>query len=132
MSAIRRVTAPEAPEPPPETWSNCLVANGIAYVAGLVARVPPQEGPLDDYAQAKVIFGKMKALLEAAGGDMADVVKIVIYVTDIRRREDVWRARREFFSGNFPVSTLIVVSKLADAALTVEIDAVAHIGASKA
>ena len=131
MSGIRRVTAPEAPEPPPETWSNCLVANGIAYVAGLVARVPPEEGPLDDYAQAKIIFSKMKALIEAAGGDMADVVKVVIYVTDIRRREEVWRARREFFEGNFPVSTLIEVAKLADPAITVEIDAVAHLGASK-
>lgn len=131
MSAIRRVTAPEAPEPPPETWSNCLVANGVAYVAGLVARVPPEEGPLDDCAQARIIFAKMKALIEAAGGDMADVVKVVIYVTDIRRRQDVWRARAEFFTGNFPVSTLIEVSKLADPEITVEIDAVAHIGASK-
>lgn len=131
MTGIRRYTAPEAPEPPPETWSNCLVANGIAYVAGLVARVPAEDGPLDDYAQAKIIFAKMQALLEAAGGGMADVVKVVIYVTDIRRREEIWRARKEFFSGDFPVSTLIEVSKLAGPELTVEVDAVAHIGASK-
>lgn len=131
MSQIRRVTAPEAPEPPPETWSNCLVANGVAYVAGLVARMPDAPAQPSDYEQAQVIFGKMKALLEAAGGDMADVVKVVIYVTDIRRREDIWKARREFFTGDFPVSTLIEVSKLADPAITVEIDAIAHIGASK-
>ena len=35
---IRRVTSPDVPEPPPERWSNCLVSDGIAYVAGMTAR----------------------------------------------------------------------------------------------
>jgi len=131
MSGIKRYRSEAAPEPPPKTWSNCIVAGGIAYVAGQVARVPPEEGPLDDYAQAKIIFGKIKGLIEAAGGAMADVVKVTIFVTDIRRREDVWRARAEFFEGDFPASTLVEVAKLADPAITVEIEAVAHIGASK-
>ena len=131
MSDIRRVTSPDAPEPPPETWSNCLVVGNVAYIAGLTARAPDgsAQGGLDDYEQAHAIFAKIKALVEAAGGTMADVVKINVYVTDIRRREQVWKARREFFSGNFPVSTLVEVSKLADPAITVEIEAVAHLGA---
>jgi enamine deaminase RidA (YjgF/YER057c/UK114 family) len=33
---------------------------------------------------------------------MADVVKVVIYVTDIKQRQKVWRARREVFSATFP------------------------------
>ena len=37
-SRISRITSPAAPEPAPGTWSNCLVVNGVAYVAGLVAR----------------------------------------------------------------------------------------------
>lgn len=131
MSGIKRYRSEAAPEPPPKTWSNCMVAGGIAYIAGQVARVPPEDGPLDDYAQAKIIFGKIKGLIEAAGGAMADVVKVTIFVTDIRRREDVWRARAEFFEGDFPASTLVEVAKLADPAITVEIEAVAHIGASK-
>jgi 2-iminobutanoate/2-iminopropanoate deaminase len=132
MSAIRRVTSPDAPEPPPKRWSNCLVAGGIAYVAGLTARGSDGAASpaLDDYGQAKAIFSKIKALLEAAGGQMGDVVKMTIYVTDIRRREQIWRAREEFFSGDFPTSTLIEVSKLADPAITVEIDAIAHLSAS--
>jgi 2-iminobutanoate/2-iminopropanoate deaminase len=131
MTEIRRVTAPDAPEPPPETWSNCLVVGNVAYVAGLTARSPDgsAQGGLDDYAQAQAIFSKIKALVEAAGGKMSDVVKINVYVTDIRRREQVWKARKEFFTGNFPVSTLVEVSKLADPAITVEIEAVAHLGA---
>ena len=131
MSEIRRVTSPDAPEPPPETWSNCLVVGSTAYIAGLTARAPDgsAQGGRDDYGQAKAIFAKIKALVEAAGGSMADVVKINVYVTDIRRREQIWNARKEFFTGNFPVSTLVEVSKLADPAITVEIEAVAHLGA---
>jgi 2-iminobutanoate/2-iminopropanoate deaminase len=60
---------------------------------------------------------------------MADVVKVVIYVTDIKQREKVWKARREVFTGNFPVSTLVQVAALADPAVKVEVDAIAHIGA---
>ncbi len=127
---ITRVTSPEAPEPPPGTWSNCLLVNGVAYVAGMIAR--GKDGRIvegDEYAQAKVIFAKIKGLVEAAGGTMADVVKVTIFVTDITQREKVWRARREVFSGNFPASTLVQVAALAEPSVKVEIEAVAHIGA---
>jgi 2-iminobutanoate/2-iminopropanoate deaminase len=127
MSKIVRAVSPEVPEPPAGTWSNCLVVNGIAYLAGMTAG--GAEG--DEYAQAKVIFGKIKHLVEAAAGSMADIVKVTIFVTDITQREKVWQARREFFSGNFPASTLVQVAALANPSLKVEIEAVAHIGASQ-
>jgi 2-iminobutanoate/2-iminopropanoate deaminase len=130
MPKIKRVSAPSVPEPPAETWSNCLVADGIAYVAGMTAR-SGDSVPDGEYNQAKAIFAKIKALIEAAGGSMADVVKVIIYVTDITRREEVWRARREVFSGNFPVSTLVEVRALAVPAIKVEIEAIAHIGGGK-
>ena len=53
----------------------------------------------DEYEQAKAIFAKIRHLVEAAGGSMADVGKVSIFVTDIKQREKVWRARREVFSG---------------------------------
>ena len=77
-----------------------------------------------------MIFTKIRNLLAAAGGSMADVVKVTIFVTDITQREKVWQARREFFTGNFPASTLVQVAALANPSLKVEIEAVAHIGAS--
>ena len=127
--AIRRVTSPAAPEPPPERWSNCLFVDGIAYVSGMVAR---GEGvnlaAMDEYEQAKSIFSKIKGLLEAAGGSMADVVKITVYVTNIKNNVKVWAARREFFTGNFPASTLVEVRALASPEILVEIEAIAHIG----
>jgi len=127
--SIIRATSPAAPEPPAGTWSNCLVAGGIAYVAGMTARGSDAAG--DEYVQAKAIFTKIRNLVEAAGGAMADVTKVTIFVTDITQREKVWQARREFFAGNFPASTLVQVAALADPALKVEIEAVAHIGASR-
>jgi enamine deaminase RidA (YjgF/YER057c/UK114 family) len=129
MSSIVRATSPHVPEPAPGTWSNCLVANGVAYVAGMTSG---GSDAADEYSQAQVIFGKIRHLLEAAGGSMADVVKVTIFVTDITQRERVWQARREAFTGNFPASTLVQVAALATPALKVEIDAVAHIGAGKA
>ena len=130
---IRRVTSPAAPEPPPERWSNCLLVDGIAYVSGMVARGDDAKAlaDMDEYAQAKVIFGKIKGLLEAAGGSMADVVKIIVYVTNIKNNVKVWAARREFFTGNFPASTLVEVRALASPEILVEIEAIAHIGKGK-
>ena len=128
MSSIIRATSPEVLEPQSGTWSNCLVAGGIAYVAGMTA----SGGDLtDEYTQAKAIFTKIRHLVEAAGGTMADITTVTIFVTDITQREKVWQARREFFSGNFPASTLVQVAGLATPQLKVEINATAHIGASK-
>ena len=132
MSSIVRAISPEVPEPQPGTWSNCLVVGGVAYLAGLTARPPDQTGANgDEYDQSKAIFTKIRHLVEAAGGGMADIVKVTIFVTDIKQREKVWQARREAFTGNFPASTLVQVAALADPSLKVEIEAVAHIGASK-
>jgi enamine deaminase RidA (YjgF/YER057c/UK114 family) len=124
--------SPEVPEPAPGTWSNCLVVDGIAYVAGMIAR--GKDGKIvqgDEYEQAKLIFAKIKHLVEAAGGSMADVAKVTIFVTDITQREKVWRARREVFTGNFPASTLVQVAALAEPSVKVEIEAIAHIGAGR-
>ena len=120
---ITRVRSPHVPEPADNRFSNCLVIDGIAYIAGMTSR----EGA-DVYAQASIIFRKIKHLLEAAGGSMADVVKITIYVTDINQRQGVSKARREYFSGDLPTATAEQVVALADPAYKVEIDAIAHIG----
>ena len=131
--SIRRVVSPAVPEPPPERWSNCLVSDGIAYVSGMTARGADAKAlaGMDEYEQSKVIFGKIKGMVEAAGGTMSDVVKITVYVTDIKNNVKVWAARREFISGDFPASTLVEVSALAAPEILVEIEAIAHIGKGK-
>jgi enamine deaminase RidA (YjgF/YER057c/UK114 family) len=99
----KKIGSPHVPDPPPQTWSNCLVVGNQVFVAGMVAR--GSEGAVGGdsmYAQAQAIFAKIKHLVEAAGGTMNDIVKVVIFVTDIKRREEVWKARREVFTGDFP------------------------------
>lgn len=121
---IVRIGNDAVPEPADRRFSNCLMVDGIAYISGMTSR----EGE-SVYAQAKLIFGKIRRLLESAGGSMADVVKITIFVTDIDQRQGVHEARREFFSGDFPTATTVQVVALADPAYKVEIEAIAHIGA---
>jgi enamine deaminase RidA (YjgF/YER057c/UK114 family) len=121
---ITRIRSEGVTEPPDGRFSNCLVVDGIAYISGMTSR----DGG-DTYGQAKVVFEKIKQILESAGGSMADVVKITVYVTDITQRQGVHKARQEYFSGDFPTATTIQVVALADPAYKVEIDAIAHIGA---
>lgn len=128
----RRVTNPHVGEPPTDTWSNCLVIGNQVFIAGMTARGADfDDMPADDaYAQAVAIFRKIKHLMEAAGGAMDDVVKVLIYLTDIGDRDAVWQARREFFTGDYPVSTLIEISKLVRPELTVEIEAIGILGSA--
>ena len=127
---ITRYTSPKVKEPAPKLWSNCIVCDGIAYIAGLTSRNADGvtiDGK-DEYEQTKIIFQKHKALIEAAGGKMADFTKLTIFVTQIENNKQVWEARSEFFSGNFPACSLVEVSKLATPKIYVEIEGIAHIG----
>lgn len=130
----RRVSSPHVAEPPPERWSNCIVVGDICYVSGMTSRANDGKTILGKgaYEQAQVIFSKIKHMVEAAGGSMADVVKVTIYCTNIKDNTEVWRARREFFTGDFPASTLVGVKELGTPDTLVEVEAIAHIGSSKA
>lgn len=122
---IEQILSPEVAEPAPGMWSSCLRAGDTVYVSGLTARDKSQQAAGgSEYDQARLIFARMGALVKAAGGSLADVVKLNIYLTNIGNREQVWRARRESFSGVFPACTLVEVSKLAPG-IDVEIEAVA-------
>ena len=83
----------------------------------------------DPGEQTRVILRNIRHYIEAAGGKMSDVARVRIYVTDMRHRPTILAARREFFSGDFPCSTLVGVSTLVDPAYLVEIDADAILGA---
>lgn len=130
----QRIISPQVAEPEAGLWSNCLRIGDTAYVSGMTARARDGktiEGA-DAYAQSVVILRKIRDLVAAAGGRMNDVVKLTIFVTDIKQNSGVWRARREFFTGDFPASSLVEVRALALPEILVEIEAVAHIGCSEA
>ncbi|TWT00333.1 RidA family protein [Reyranella sp. CPCC 100927] len=132
MAKRTRVISPNVAEPPPERWSNCIRVGDMVFVSGMVARVGDKIEGADEYEQSRIIFGKIKDLVEAAGGQMNDVVKVTIFVVNIRNNTKVWQARREFFTGDFPASTLVEIRALATPDTLVEIEAVAMIGSSSA
>jgi enamine deaminase RidA (YjgF/YER057c/UK114 family) len=127
-----RVLTDEVSEPADKLWSNCLRVGNVVYVSGLTSRggdgITIEGG--DEYQQARIIFGKIKAYIETAGGRMDDIVKMTIFVTRMSQNREVWRARREFFSGDFPTCALVEVSALATPDILVEINATAHLDCS--
>lgn len=130
---IEKITSPHVTEPPPGRWSNALRVGDMLFISGTVSRASDGvtiEGS-NEYEQAKVIFGKIRHLVETAGGAMSDIVKMTIYVVNIKQNTEVWRARQEFFTGDFPCSTLVEVRNLATTEILVEIEAIACIGAGK-
>jgi enamine deaminase RidA (YjgF/YER057c/UK114 family) len=110
-----------------------VVVGEQVFIAGMVATYGDElRGGDSMYEQARWTLTKIKHLMEAAGGAMDDIVKVNIFVTDITRREEVWRARREFFSGDYPVSTLVqVVAVGGRPDCLVEIEAVGFLGAGR-
>jgi enamine deaminase RidA (YjgF/YER057c/UK114 family) len=126
-----KVDVPTVAEAEPGLWTNGIRAGDFLYISGQVAR--PFEGGktlvgTNEYEQARHIFARIQRICEAAGGSMADVVKMTIFLVDITKNTEVWKARREFFSGDFPASTLVEVRSLAGKETLVEIEAVAYLG----
>ena len=128
-----RVTIPNVAEAGPGLWSNCIRAGDLLFISGQVAR--PLDGGRtlvgsNEYEQAKQIFTRIKLICQGAGGSLDDVVKLTIFMVNIKNNTEVWRARREFFTGDFPASTLVEVRSLAGPETLVEIEAVAYLGRS--
>jgi enamine deaminase RidA (YjgF/YER057c/UK114 family) len=128
LAKIEAITSPHVADYP-GLWSNCLRVGDTIYLSGLTARALDKvtlHGVGNAYEQAKVIFTKAKHLLEAAGARMSDVVTMTIYVTNMADNKAIWRAREEFFEGDFPCSTLVQVAGLGTPETLVEITMQAH------
>ena len=81
----------------------------------------------DPAEQTHKVMQNIRQLVTEAGGEMAHVVKLVVYITDIRLREAVYRTMGEYIKGVHPVCTGLVVQALARPEWLVEIDATAVI-----
>jgi enamine deaminase RidA (YjgF/YER057c/UK114 family) len=126
-----KATAPTAvlhcaalPEPPGATWSNALRVGDELIISGVTAHPASRQRVMDTEAQALACLRKIAALAEAAGGSLDNVVKLVVYVTDIADKDAVGRARRALLQPPYPASTLVGVHALVFPELTVEIDAI--------
>lgn len=129
---FERIRHSEVPEGPPQSLSSCKKSGNQVFISGMVAwdgNMTPLGGN-NAYEQARIAFRYIKLLMEAAGGCVDDVAKITIFTTDMRYQPDIWRARKEVFTGDFPCSTLVCVAALFKPELLVEIEAIGVIGAS--
>ena len=81
----------------------------------------------DPEEQTHKVMQNIKQLIEECGGEMKDLVKVVVYITDVRHREAVYRTMGKYIKGVHPVSTGLVVQALARPEWLVEIDATAVI-----
>ncbi|MEW1979495.1 RidA family protein [Citricoccus sp. NPDC079358] len=105
-----------------------VVAGGVVYLRGQIGQdldTRESVGIGDVEAQTVKAMDNIQMLLEEAGGEMEDIVKVTVYLTDVRYRETVYRTMGTYLKGVFPVSTGIVVQALARPEWLVEIDATA-------
>jgi enamine deaminase RidA (YjgF/YER057c/UK114 family) len=80
----------------------------------------------DPYLQCKYAYDKIRRLLAAQGGALADIVKQVVYVTDIRYQAPVGKCRAEEYAGGpIPANTFLVINGLAIQGMLLEIDVTA-------
>ena len=82
---------------------------------------------MDPEDQTHKVMQNISQLIEEAGGEMKHLVKLVVYITDIKNRELVYRTIGKYTKNIHPVSTGLVVNALARPDWLVEIDATAVI-----
>lgn len=127
QQAVRHIQCDQVPEISTATWSNCLTIGNDIVLSGMTAHPASRHNVLTTYEQTLVVLGRVRDLVSAAGGSVGSIYKLVIYVTDIADKDEVGRARRDFFQAPYPCSTLVAVSALVFPELTVEIDAFARL-----
>ncbi|MDO9437908.1 RidA family protein [Hydrogenophaga sp.] len=124
-----KILTTEVDEVAPGLWSNAMKCGDMLFISGQVSREFHGQKIVGEtaYEQSKYIFTRIKHIVAAAGASMDQIVKMVIYVTDMKDNQEVWKARREFFTGDFPTSTLVQVAALGKPEIKVEIETVAYL-----
>ncbi len=99
----------------------------LLFISGLTAKNADGStyAPGDMGAQTTRILESIEELLGRAGGSVANIVKLTVYVCDMGRVGEVAAARSRFFKAPFPASTMFEVARLVSSDQLVEIEAVA-------
>ena len=128
MTHIKAVNPPSLPDPSGR-YSHAIEtpAGRTLHISGQIALSPNGEvvGRGDIEAQTRAAFDNVRTVLEAAGGAMADVAKMTIFLT---RRDDfptVSRIRSEYFTDPFPACSTVIVQGLVLPDLLIEVEATA-------
>lgn len=112
-----------------------VVAGNTVYLRGQVGQdldTAASVGIGDIEAQTEQAMRNIEQLLTEAGSVLEHIVKVTIYLVDIRYREPAYRVIGRWLKGVYPVSTGLVVQALARPEWLVEIDAIAVIPGDEA
>ena len=109
-------------------FSRFVLAGDTVHVSGIVGRDPVsrelKQGDLVD--QTRVALQVIRQILQDAGACLADVVKAMIFLTNMSNYDDVNRAYREAFAGALPSRTCVEVKRLPDPEAQVEIEVLVY------
>jgi len=114
-------------------FSPAVVTDGgrIVWMAGQTATRDEQGNDISGKfeEQARTVFSLMDKTLKRAGGGLANLVTMTVFINDPRNGDRFVELRREMFpDGNYPGSALITVSNFARPGMLIEIQGVAVIG----
>jgi reactive intermediate/imine deaminase len=106
-------------------------AGRMVFASGQVARGVDGQlvGRGDIGAQTRKVLENLRAVLAEGGATMDDVVKVTVFVTNLAEHfSAIHEVRSEFFSSDYPASTLVEISRLVDPDMLIEIEAIAVVG----
>lgn len=110
------------------TYSQAVRVGDTVYMSGQIGLDPVSMQMVDGIdAQIVRVFDNLKAVAEAAGGSLADVVKLNVFLTDLSHFAKVNETMARYFSEPFPARAAVGVKELPRGA-QVEADAVLFIG----
>jgi reactive intermediate/imine deaminase len=107
------------------TYSQAIRAGDTVYLSGQIP-LDPATGELvagDMEAQVRRVFENLKAVAEASGGDLSQLVKLNVYLTDLGHFALVNRVMAEYFAQPYPARAAVGVAALPRGA-AVEMDAI--------
>ena len=122
---IQTESAPAAIGP----YSQATRAGNTVFFSGQIPLDPATGNVVDGgiEAQARRAFDNLKAVADAAGGSMADIVRVGLYLTDLSQFAAVNTVMAEYFEAPYPARSTIEVSALPKGVLF-EVDAVMVLG----
>ena len=116
----------ETPDlPTPGQFSHVVKKGKFVFISGQTATVAAASGNLDPVDQAREIFEYLKSAVEAADGNMSDICKINLFLTDGSQIPAIIEVRPQYFDQPYPAATLVTVNSLIRRELVMEIEAIA-------